>query len=187
MSITNRCIVHWDGDRLSSIQLEWDFDKYFSAEIIQGYDLNADGRFDEVELKEIYLFAFSNLEKYHYFAFFREGEERFTPGSVENFSARYQDRVLTYSFYFPLKDYQSRELYIAIYDYSFFCQVRYDEETPVILQYDKDLLKPEFSIGENKDYPVYYDPYAPSSDMTLHKKWRPGLETFIPREIHIEF
>lgn len=187
MSITNRCIVHWDGDNLSGIQLEWDFDKYFSADIIQGYDLNADGEFDKEELKEIYQFAFSNLEKYHYFAFFREGEDRFIPEGVEDFNARYKDRVLTYSFFIPLDDYHGRDLYIAVYDYSFFCQVQYDEKAPVALRYDPDLLNPKFSIKENRDYPVYYDPYASTSDMTTYDKWFPGLQTFIPSEIHIEF
>ena len=40
----------------------------------------------------------------------------------------------------------------------------------------------QFSLVENKDYPVYYDPFAPPGDNTVHEKWRPGLETAYPEE-----
>lgn len=187
LAITSRCTIHWDKDCICGIELEWDFDKYFSADIVQGYDLDSNGIFDEAELKEIYQFAFSNLEKYHYFTFFRKGSDRFTPEKVENFNAWYKDRVVTYSFFLPLDNFVGNTLHIAVYDYSFFCQVRYNEENPVSLYFDDTIVQPKYLISENNDYPVYYDPVAPSSDMTLHDKWHPGLKTFIPREIHIEF
>ena len=187
MMLTSRCTVRWEGEQLSGIQLDWEFDKFFSADIIGSFDLDNNRVFDEEETGEIYQYAFSNLENYHYFVFFREGDRRFFADEIRDFSASCRDGILTYSFFIPLERFSGREIHIAVYDYSFFCQVRYDKDEPVLLDYRQDLVRPEFSTGENKDYPVYYDPYAPASDLTIHEKWFPGLETFYPVEISVVF
>ncbi|MDC7235430.1 MAG: DUF1007 family protein [Spirochaetales bacterium] len=187
MGLNSRCVVHWEGERIAGVELEWDFDKYFSADVIYSFDLDSNGIFDENELKEIYQFAFSNLENFNYFTFFRAGDERFTPERIENFNAWYKDRVVTYSFYIPLDDFYERELYVSVYDFSFFCLVEYDEDDPVRLNLDPAQIQAGFSIEENRDYPVYYDPFAPMTDMTVYDSWHPGLETFYPEEIHIVF
>ena len=50
----------------------WTFDRFFSADIIQGYDLNRDGLFDKAETKDVYDNAFINTKNYSYFTFIRE-------------------------------------------------------------------------------------------------------------------
>ncbi len=188
MMLTSRCALHFENDLIKGIKLEWEFDKFFSADIRFSFDADKNGTYDKDETNEVYKFAFSNLEKYNYFTFFREKDHRFTPDRVEDFSVwNIDDETVAYSFYIPLNNFTGNELNIAVYDYSFFCNVSYDEKNPVVLDMTGCTVSPEFKLAENRDYPVYYDPFAPASDLSLHDKWRPGLETFYPTEIQIEF
>lgn len=188
MMLTSRCTVHFEDDKIKGITLEWEFDKFFSTDMKFSYDQDKNGLYDETETAEVFQYAFSNLKKYNYFTFFREGDKRFTPDEVKDFTVwNVDDETLAYSFYLPLDDFNGRELNIAVYDYSFFCHVGYDEEIPVTLDLKNSSVKPEFTLEENQDYPVYYDPFAPMSDLSIHEEWHPGLKTFYPTEIQIEF
>ncbi|OQY30774.1 MAG: hypothetical protein B6241_15360 [Spirochaetaceae bacterium 4572_59] len=188
MMLTSRCTVHMEKDLIKGITLEWEFDKFFSADTRFYYDQDKNGIYDDAETAEVFQYAFSNLKKYNYFTFFRVGDKRFTPNNVTDFTVwNIDDETLAYSFYIPLDNFNGNELNIAVYDYSFFCHVSYDEENPVRLDLTDCTEKPVFSLEENKDYPVYYDPFAPMSDLSIHEKWRPGLKTFYPTEIQIEY
>jgi ABC-type uncharacterized transport system substrate-binding protein len=188
MILTNRSIVHWENGTIRGVTLEWEFDRFFSADIMFSYDVDKNGLYDKTETAEVFQYAFSNLKKYNYFVFFREGSRRFIPDRVENFAVRNKDdETLIYSFYLPLDNFTGSELNIAVYDYSFFCHVLYDEENPVEMDFGDKPVEAWFELTENRDYPVYYDPFAPATDMSLHEAWRPGLETFYPTEIQIGF
>lgn len=188
MMLTSRCTVHFEEDNIKGITLEWEFDKFFSTDMIFSYDLDKNGLYDKTETAEVFQYAFSNLKKYNYFTFFRVGDRRFTPEDVEDFTVwNIDDETLAYSFYIPLDDFSGKELNIAVYDYSFFCHVSYDEKTPVTLDMKDSSVDPVLTLEENQDYPVYYDPFAPMSDLSIHKEWRPGLKTYYPTEIQIVF
>lgn len=188
MMLSNRCVVHWEGEAVRGVTFEWVFDKFFSADIRFYYDIDKNGLYDETETQEVFHYAFSNLERYNYFVFFRRGSRRFTPERIENFTVRnLGEETLMYSFYVPLAEPAEGELNIAVYDYSFFCHVKYDEESPLRLEFEEGAVQPAYELRENRDYPVYYDPFAPMSDLSLHEEWRPGLETFYPTEIQLVF
>ncbi len=42
-----------------------------------------------------------------------------------------------------------------------------------------------FEIHENKDNPVFYDPLGAVDDTSTYKAWRPGLNKYYPKEVHI--
>ena len=185
MMLTNRCTVHGTEGKLKGITLEWELDKFFSADIRYNFDTDQNGVYNEEETAFVFRNAFSNLKKYNYFVFFRQGDTRESPEVVENFQVRNgKDGTVIYSFFIPLENYKNKELNIAVYDYSFFCHVLHEEEYPVVLDFSGGEV-PTYRLQENRDYPVYYDPFAPATDLTLHTKWRPGLETFYPVEIQI--
>ena len=186
MMLTSRCIVHGDRGMPTGLTLEWDFDKFFSADIRNYYDTDKDGVYNDEETREVYQYAFSNLEKYNYFVFLREGDNRYSPEEVENFRVQnLDDETVRYCFDVSLDRFNGKELNIAVYDSSFFCHVSYDEKNPVILDFPETSKTPRVSLAENREYPVYYDPFAPASDLSLYPEWRPGLKTFYPTEIQI--
>lgn len=164
----------------------WTFDRFFSADIIQGYDLNRDGLFNKAETQDVYDNAFINTKNYSYFTFIRQGDKRQSPALVSDFSVRQKDGIASYRFYIDLSKYNG-DFYFAVYDYSFFCDFRYDEKMPVLFTGDSGKTVPTYTIAENKKYPVYYDPFD-TADMTeTYTAWKPGLQTYYPREIHITY
>ena len=164
----------------------WTFDRFFSADIIQGYDLNGDGLFSKAETQDVYDNAFINTKNYAYFTFIRQGDKRHSPEKVSDFSVRQKDGIASYRFYIDLSQY-SGDFYFAVYDYTFFCDFRYDEKTPVIFTGASGKTSPTYTIAENRKYPVYYDPFDTADMTTMYDTWKPGLQTFYPREIHITY
>lgn len=176
----------WEGEELDGAWLEWTFDDFFSADIIHGYDLDKNGKFSEKETANVYNNAFINLENYFYFTFIRQGDERKNPEKVENFSVSQKDGALKYKFYIDLSWCLPGGVNFAVYDYTFFCDIL-TEESNISFTYDSNKVQPEIEIAENKDYPVYYNPYGAVDDTTLYYEWKEGLETFYPREIKISY
>lgn len=186
MFFTNHAEFVWDGATLKGVYIEWVFDSFFSADLISGYDVNGDGAFSASETREIYNKAFINLKNYYYFTFIRQGSRRTNPPSVREFSAKQKGGVASYRFFIDLTAMAPGELFLAVYDYTFFCDIR-PAEVPVTLTYNPDLVKPRFEIVENKNYPVYYNPLAPPDDTTIYYEYRKGLKTYYPKEIRITY
>lgn len=186
MSLTSSCEFVWKGVSLSGAYLDWAFDPYFSADIIRGYDKNADGLFDAKETEDVRSHAFTNLKNYYYFTFIRQGSTRTNPKTVSDFSVYQKKGTLHYKFFIDLSKY-SGDLYLAVYDYTYYCAIDYDKEEAVRCDYDAKLVKPSFEVVENKKYPVYYNPMGAIDDNTVYYTWKKGLITFYPREIHLSY
>lgn len=176
----------WAKNKLQGVYETWTFDRFFSADIIQGYDLNGDGWFNGAEAQDVYDNAFINTKNYYYFTFIRQGEKRHTPERVSRFSVGQKNGIVFYRFYVDLSGYEGKELYFAVYDYTFFCDFRYDEKKPVLFTGAVE-VSPSYRIIENKKYPVYYDPLDTADMTTLYDTWKPGLLTYYPKEIHITY
>lgn len=177
----------WKGAKLDGCWIEWTFDRFFSADIIQGFDADGNGTFNAAENKAVYDGAFINLKNYYYFTFIRQGKARTNPQTVSQFTVRQKEGILSYRFYVDLSKTASGDLALAIYDYTFFCDIAYPETTPVKLTYDPAVVKPTFTIEENREYPVYYNPLGPIDDTTVYYEWKKGLQTFYPKEILISY
>ena len=175
-----------NNGKIQGVYETWTFDRFFSADIIQGYDLNKDGIFNKAETQDVYNEAFSNTKNYSYFTFIRQGDKRYSPAQVNDFSVCQKDGIVSYRFYVDLSKY-SGDFYFAVYDYSFFCDFRYDEKAPVLFIGAFGKIAPAYTIAENKKYPVYYDPFDTADMTAAYNTWKPGLQTYYPKEIHITY
>lgn len=184
MLITNLAF-EYSGEVCRGVWVNWEFDKFFSSMIIQDYDADQNGSFSTEEIKEIHDHAFINLKRYGYFVSIREGNSRKSPESVENFTARQENGQLFYKFFVPLGNTYSNNFYLSIFDPTYYCAVKYTDN-PVSIKQGEGIC-PDFELMENKKYPVYYNPYGASDDTTTYTKWKPGLETAYPKEVHIFF
>ena len=187
MFLTSTEEFTWDKDRLSGCWIEWEFDQFFSADIIKAYDHDDNGKFDATETKEVYNGAFINLKNYYYFTFIRQGKTRTNPPSVGNFTVGIRGQKMWYRFFIDLSKATPGELCLSVYDYTFFCDIRYPDTSPVKLTYDPEFVQPSYQIVENKDYPVYYNPLGAVDDNTIYYTWKKGLQTYYPREIRISY
>ena len=86
----------------------------------------------------------------------------------------------------PLKYYNyGDDFHVAVFDRTFYCDIKYSK-SPVSI-YQTRGNKPLFRVVKNKKYPVYYNPLGSPDDMKVYNKWKPGLETAYPDEIHLFF
>lgn len=175
----------WNKEKLSGVYVEWIFDQFFSADIINAWDENFDGKFNKTETQNVYNNAFINLQHYYYFTFIRQQSTRYNPEKTHDFSVWQNNGIMHYKFYVDLSSFKEEEIFIAIYDYTFFCDIAYSKTDPVKLTYDPKYVKPKFSIIENKDYPVYYNPMGAIDDTTIYYEYKKGLQTYYPKEIKI--
>lgn len=185
MAIYTCCELHFDEGRPQGVWVEFRFDRFFSADILYGYDQNQDQRFDSVETQDVYDYAFSNMKNYGYFLYIRQGENRKAPSSVESFSVRAEEGFVIYRFYVNLHGLisrpEQRSFSVSVFDTTYFCACSYEQEpvkegpgVPNSLSY---------RIEENRDFPVYYDPCSPVWDTTVHETWKPWLVTAYPEEL----
>ena len=175
----------YSASQCDGLWVEWEFDRFFSISIINDFDMDKNGHFDKDEIREIEKNAFSNLKRYGYFIYFRSGNSRYNPESISNFSARFSGEKLYYRFFVPLEGRIYKNFYVSVFDPTYYSAVNYVENGVIIGQGSGKL--PDLEILENKDYPVYYNPYGTTSDMTAYTKWEPGLQTAYPKEVHVYF
>ena len=177
--------IEYSNSYCDGIWVDWEFDRFFSISIINDFDNNKDGKFDDAEVKAIEENAFSNLRNYGYFVDIRVGNKRTKPDSVTRFSAKFSGDKLYYRFFVPLVKDTYNDFYISIFDPTYYSAVSYvDDGIKIGSGTGQD---PMYEVLENKDYPVYYDPYGSASDMTTYTKWKPGLQTAYPKEVHVYF
>ena len=189
MWFTSKVEFIFSGSTLKGAYVTWTFDRFFSADIINGYDVNNDGKFSAAEAQDVYDNAFTYTRNYYYFIFIRQGKNRTSPKNVDKskFSVRQNNGIVSYNFYINLEDVKGREVLFACYDYTFFCDITYPKNTAVKFVYDDKTIHPKYEIVENKNYPVYYDPLGAIDDFSIYNKWAPGLNTYYPLEIKVTF
>ncbi len=189
MWFTSSLEVVFSGKNLKGAYITWTFDRFFSADVISGYDLNGDGIFSTKETADVYENAFSYSENFYYFTFIRQGEKRVTPEHIEkaSFSVWQNKGIVSYRFFIDLSKFKGQEIFLACYDYTFFCDITYPKNAAVKFIYDKTLITPSYTVIENKNYPVYYDPLGAMDDNRIYYKWAPGLNTYYPKEVRIRF
>lgn len=175
----------YSASQCEGIWVEWQFDRYFSVSIISDFDIDKNGQFDKNEIMEIEAKAFSNLKRYGYFIYLRYGDKRYNPDEISNFSAGFSGEKLYYRFFVPLSGRTFKDFYVSVFDPTYYSAVDYVADGVIIGQGSGQV--PNLEILENKDYPVYYNPYGTTSDMTAYTKWEPGLQTAYPKEVHVWF
>ena len=177
--------IEYSDSSCTGVWVDWEFDRFFSISIIGDFDKNKDGKFDETEVRDIEENAFSNLKNYGYFVDIRVGDKRTKPDSVSRFSAKFSGDKLYYRFFISLAKDTYNNFYISIFDPTYYSAVSYVDDG---IKIGNGVgTAPRYELLENKDYPVYYDPYGSASDMTTYSKWKPGLQTAYPKEVHVYF
>lgn len=181
MFFSNRYTLDVQQDSLKGFWVDWIFDIYFSQEILFDYDLDQNRQFSPQETQDVHDYAFINLAKYNYFQLIRQGDQRYKVEEISDFQVFTEGDNLAYRFYVSLENFQDGDIYLATYDPTFFCAIKYAEE-PVLFTESSSF---QFRLEETTDHPVYYDPFGAPTHSPIYEQWEPGLEVFHPIEAHI--
>lgn len=156
--INNIVTFVFEAERVTGLRLEWQFDEVFSATLIQDFDRDGNGRFDESEVAEIQENAFSNLRDYGYFTYLWLEGRPFPVTAVEDFHASLDGERVAYSFLVPLPEpVDPREVSIraAVYDSEYYVEVVLDAFDPV--RFEGASRAPcSFKIAEDSANAYYY-------------------------------
>ncbi len=189
--VDSRVEAEVSGTRLEGFWVEWTFGRFYSAGIIQDFDLDRDGQFNPSEVRGVQQGAFSNLKNYDYFMrLYLDGRELPAVTGVEEFEAAVIDGPrMRYRFFVPLRrDLESGEhkLTVSIFDTTCFSDFSYVEENPAAC---RGLRESEYryTIQKNKDRPFYYDPRAGVNQDFDSSVYKPGRLTMYPQELILTF
>jgi len=163
--IDNRISVIFDDKGLSGFKHEWIFDEMFSSTIIREFDLDADGKFNEKEIKGVVSGAFSNLKEHNYFTDITINGQRFRIKEFEDFHAKIDSGIMVYEFFLPCEvtAFQgNQEVTIVVYDPTYFVQILWASQNPYSFE---DTSKVELSHGiiEDEENAYYYGQIIPEA------------------------
>jgi ABC-type uncharacterized transport system substrate-binding protein len=170
--IDNRIGVVFNEKGLEGFNYEWTFDEMFSSTIIQEFDLNADGKFNEDEIKEVEKGAFSNLKEYDYFTEIEVNGKQFEIKGINNFYAEIDSGVMIYEFFIPCEVVaasDNQEVKIAVFDPTYFVQVLLTPKEPFCFI---DTLNVDFNyeVFDDEKNSYYYGQIIPEALKVNFKK-----------------
>lgn len=124
----------FEEGKLVALRQAWVFDDFFSSTLINDFDKDKNGTFDEAEQRDLAARAFANLRDYDYFSRVRQGVQSFPLNDAESFSATQAKGLVFYGFTVRLAeplDPAAAPVTAGIYDASFFVDFALDANDPV--------------------------------------------------------
>jgi ABC-type uncharacterized transport system substrate-binding protein len=134
--IETKVQINFNDTGLVGFRVDWVFDDMFSSTISTDYDRNRNGAFESDEIDAVREGAFSNLRNYNYFILLVSENREVEIEEVQDFKAEIIKSKVRYSFFIPFKieaDSRLREIKIGVFDDTYFCDVKYAEESPVVI------------------------------------------------------
>ena len=159
MFIDSRVTFQFDDTGLTGYRVTWWFDGGFTAMILADYDRDHNMEFSAPEITDIEQNAFSNLENYGYFMYISLDGVPLPAETPTDFTAYLEGKRLVYEFFVPLSvpaDYDWRTIKLAIYDETFFCDIVFVEDNPVMSRgyYPYEVTS---KIAPDSDIVIAYD------------------------------
>jgi ABC-type uncharacterized transport system substrate-binding protein len=133
---TRSDVVFDDQGRIAAINVEWDFDQWYSEMAVEGLDENGDGFYSAGELRPLARENLIALKDYDYFVKARAGAEAVKYGDVSQYGMIYSNGILKMHFTLPLAqpvDPFAAEFVYRIYDPSFYIAIDFAENNPLAL------------------------------------------------------
>jgi ABC-type uncharacterized transport system substrate-binding protein len=124
--IDTKIFIELNEEGIEGFWQHWAFDEYFSAWVIEEFDTDRDGKFNDDELKIVYERTLVGIKENGYFTRVLVGDTEIPVTGIEKFSVEIKENRTVYSFFVPLeiKIYQStKDVFITVYDESFYCHV----------------------------------------------------------------
>ena len=149
---------------LTAMEVTWTFDDLYSTLIREDFDKNGDGKLDSSELAEIVRNQLEeNLGDYSYFTHLEIGGERRRVTEVEDFQARFNDELLSFTFRVPMLDKidpNRLEFAFGLYDEEYYIEFSLDRDDPIRLSGDAPAgCKPV--VGYDMNNPIYFGAVNP--------------------------
>ena len=144
--------VAFDEQRVSGFEISWAFDDFYSAHTIRTYDLDKDGTFNPLEVRNLRAETFNPLSPADYFVHVWSGEEKQAGSVLDNFAARIEQARLVYEFSVGLKsplDPKLEPVSVSLFDDQNFVDFSYSD-SPFLLVRGEMTRGCKFRIARGK-------------------------------------
>ncbi len=169
--IKTELVICFDKNGISKLKVKYSYDKMFSEELKQYFDVNKNNIFEASEIENIRTKAFSNLINYSYFIHINSRGNKIKNGNVSDFTAIITDNGVFYSFTLNTKIPLSKaaKVYkIATYDHSYYLDVTYKHNS---IKFDNTSnYTYTYKIIEDKSQAYYYKQIYPETIVLSIKK-----------------
>lgn len=104
------------NNNLKGIKVIWNWDKWWSEEVIRECDLDKNGAFNAKETELIYKDFFSAIRDFNYFTRVYVHNKEIKVRKVENFKARIEkDKTVTYEFVIPINAKLNKQSFVELF------------------------------------------------------------------------
>jgi ABC-type uncharacterized transport system substrate-binding protein len=156
--------IDFNDSGVCGIGVKWNFDEMFTELMLEEYDTDANGVFDENEQQRLYNEAFVNLKEYGFFTKIFVGDKRLEYSKTKNFKASIKDGQMIYEFYIPLSINIPSDSYKLIniysYDETYYMDVYLDEIRPVTYR-NNDKFDLSYRVEEDENMAYYFGQIYP--------------------------
>ncbi len=148
----------YSEDSFKGVKVNWLFDMVFTGSVLMDNDIGWKDKFSADEIKIIRDTSFINLINYNYFTYFNSAGRIYKASSFSDFSAYMSGTRMGYTFFLPFEggNAAAREIRIAVYDETFFCDIAFTEDKPVKIE-APDKTDINWQLSEKQDAPIFYD------------------------------
>ena len=170
--IISQISINYNNDGISGFEIKWTFDSMFTQIMLDEYDNDSNGEFDDKEINRLYKTAFVNLKKSDYFTHIYIGENKLNIKAVDDFKASIENGEMIYSFIIPVKiniSNKTKNINIYCYDDSYYMDIMMDEDKPLTSNNPNYIVN--YSIDEDANKAYYFDQIYPQVvRIKTHKK-----------------
>ena len=157
--IDARVTFQFNDNSLQGFWAEWAFDELFTSMIVLDFGAPRQGSFSDSLIQEIHDGAFSNLQFYDYFTYVIADGKSHATDSIEQFSAFMRNHRIVYRFFVPFRhplDNRERTLRVRMYDHTFFTDIAFERQRPVLVESDLR-LEYDHRVVRNQNVTIEYD------------------------------
>jgi ABC-type uncharacterized transport system substrate-binding protein len=141
--IENKVAFVFEARKVTALRLSWVFDDIFSDDLLNQFDADGDGTFDDLESKAVGEGTLPNLKMFHYFTYvFVDGKQLDAIDPTEFVATADDKRIVTFQMKVPLPqpvDPRTAALATEVYDREYYVQVDLAQQDPVSLENAGDL------------------------------------------------
>ena len=161
--ILNSVRFVFDSGGLAQIRIDWEFDEFFTGQILADCDKDADGKLSDEEKNCIKTNYFGGLETHGFFTFIKINGRPIETPKAENLKIDLIENKVLYQFTVPCRvpiEHWDQDVRLAIYDPTFYCAMNFPEQIPVMVENEGD-LDYGVQVYENPDEAYYYGQIHP--------------------------
>lgn len=140
--VDSRVVYMFAGDKIIALTQSWEFDEIFSDQLLQGFDADGDGAFDQAESKAVGEGTLPNLKKFRYFNYiWVDGKDVGLIDPVD-FTASAKNGKVTFVFSVKLPqpvDPKTQKLKVEINDREYYVEVDLAEVQPILFHGNEDV------------------------------------------------